>query len=302
MAVRLLYLLFVRLAGWLALLARSSASKDAELLVLRYEVAVLRRQNPKPRLDWADRAVLAALARLLRRHLRMSRLITPQTLLRWHRRMVHRHWAYPHRGGRPPVDIKLAALIEQLARNNPNWATSGSRASCWGWASASGVRGPAGPEAAADPARTAAFQSTSPAPGQAPAATRPRRRHHGTRHRPGGGADTTPHDPRRAHPRVRAGRMMCLVSAVASQVNDGDEVPEPYRPPYSNDHAVLTRQGGDRARRPPEVSGDLLPRHLTSAPEPGTTLVRDLPVSAACLSGRQTRRCGWSRGSSPERG
>jgi hypothetical protein len=73
----MLYLMFIRLAGWMALLARSTASKNAELLVLRQEVAVLRRQNPKPRLDWADRAVLAALIRLLPARLRMHRLVTP---------------------------------------------------------------------------------------------------------------------------------------------------------------------------------------------------------------------------------
>jgi transposase InsO family protein len=113
--------MFVRLVSWLALLARSSASKDAELLVLRQEVAVLRRQNPKPKLDWADRMVIAALARLLPRPVRMVRLVTPDTLLRWHRRLVRWRWTYPHQGGRPPVDARLAVLIEQMARQNPGW-------------------------------------------------------------------------------------------------------------------------------------------------------------------------------------
>ena len=111
----MLYLIFVRLAGWMALVARSSASKDAELLVLRQEVAVLRRQNPKPKLDWADRAVLAALIRLLTKASRMSRLVTPDTLLRWHRRLVRWRWTYPSCAGRPPVDARHAALIENAA-------------------------------------------------------------------------------------------------------------------------------------------------------------------------------------------
>jgi len=119
--VRLIYRFAVAMLSWLALLARSSASKNAEILVLRQEVAVLRRANPRPRLDWADRAVLAALSRILPRGLRLHRIVTPGTLLRWHRRMVTRKWTQPRAPGRPPLDDSLAELIVRLASQNRTW-------------------------------------------------------------------------------------------------------------------------------------------------------------------------------------
>ena len=121
MLFRLLYLLMVRLFAWVALLARSGASKDVEILVLRHEVAVLRRQVVRPKPDWADRAVIAALARLLPRHLRVHRIVTPGTLLAWHRRIVKNKWTYPNTTGRPPVSEEIRQLVQQLARQNPRW-------------------------------------------------------------------------------------------------------------------------------------------------------------------------------------
>jgi putative transposase len=120
-SLHLLYLIFTRLCGWLVLLGRSPASKNAELLVLRHEVAVLRRTNPRPKLDWADRAVLAALIRLLPRRLQMHRLVTPGTVLRWHRRLVRKKWTYPNGTGRPPVSTEITTLIERLATENSSW-------------------------------------------------------------------------------------------------------------------------------------------------------------------------------------
>ena len=122
MAFRLAYLIFARVLSWLALLARSDAAKDVEILVLRHEVAVLRRNNPRPRMSWLDRAVLSALSKLLPPPLRQLRLVSPRTLLRWHARLVAHRWTYPHRQpGRPPTATPIRALVLRMARENPGW-------------------------------------------------------------------------------------------------------------------------------------------------------------------------------------
>jgi len=120
-SLRLSYLIFRQVLGLILLLGRSSSTKDVELLVLRHEVAVLRRTNPRPRMDWADRAIFAGLSRRLPRRLHCHRLVTPNTILRWHRRLVRRKWTYPSRLGRPPINDVLAALVVRMARENPGW-------------------------------------------------------------------------------------------------------------------------------------------------------------------------------------
>ena len=133
MALGLVYQALVRLLSWLVLLARSDTAKDVEILVLRHEVAVLRRTNPRPRMDWADRAVFAALILRLPRALRCHRLVTANTILRRHRHLVRRRWTYPNRTGRPPTDDVLAALVVRMAQGCgvpevvPGLMTSGDR-------------------------------------------------------------------------------------------------------------------------------------------------------------------------------
>ena len=120
MLSKLAYLTLCRSIQLLALLARGDTTKDLEILVLRYQLAVLRRQVARPKLQPADRALLAALSRVLPRSRWSCFFAKPDTLLRWHRRLVAGAWTYPHRGtGRPPLDQELQQLIIRLASENP---------------------------------------------------------------------------------------------------------------------------------------------------------------------------------------
>ena len=116
------YLVISALLRLLIARRRSDFAKDIELLVLRHQLAVLRRQQPRPPLRAADRAFLAAFARLLPPRRRQGLIVTPQTLLRWHRELVRRKWTQrPRSFGRPPIERRVRELVLRLARENPRW-------------------------------------------------------------------------------------------------------------------------------------------------------------------------------------
>ena len=167
MTLRLLYLIVIRVFGWLALPGRGQAFKDAEILMLRHEVAVLRRQVARPRPDWTDRAVMSALARLLPAALRAQRLVTPGTLLAWHRRLVAHSWTYPT--GRDGL---------RLARRSRTWCCGsrgrtrpGGTAGCtanWFVSATPSARRPCGESCAATTARLPAIWTPPGADSSAP--------------------------------------------------------------------------------------------------------------------------------------
>jgi putative transposase len=116
------YLALRRVLELMVLCWRSADAKEIEILVLRHQLAVLRRQHPRPQLQPQDRALLTALSRLLPRRRWSIFVVTPQTLLRWHRRMVRRRWTYPTLPrGRPSVPQQVQTLIVRLASENPRW-------------------------------------------------------------------------------------------------------------------------------------------------------------------------------------
>src|SRR3954469_17087948 len=123
MALRLIYLMFSKVLGWIVLPIRSDTTKDIEVLVLRHQLAVLQRRTPRPRMSWTDRALTSALTRLLPVRRRLGLLVTPATILRWHRQLIAGRWTptKPARPGRPAIPAGVRALVIRLATENPTW-------------------------------------------------------------------------------------------------------------------------------------------------------------------------------------
>ena len=140
MLPRLAYLMLCRSIQLLALLARGDGAKDLEILLLRHQLTVLRRQTPRPKLEPADRAPLAAVSRVLPRTCWSCFLVRPETLLRWHRHLVNGAWTYPQHGpGRPPLDPEVQQLIVRLAKENPNQRVQ-ENCCAWGAGFSSAIR------------------------------------------------------------------------------------------------------------------------------------------------------------------
>jgi hypothetical protein len=119
-ALMLIYRMFTQLLSWMTLSARSNTTKEIEILVLRHQLAVLQRRTPRPRISWTDRALIAALTRLLPVRRRLGLIVTPATILRWHRQLVTNRWTMPHaRPGRPAIPGGLRRLVLRLATENP---------------------------------------------------------------------------------------------------------------------------------------------------------------------------------------
>ena len=108
----MIYLMFAKLLGWIVLSVRSDTTKDVEILVLRHQLAVLKRRTPRPQIGWTDRALIAALARLLPAYRRLGLIVTPSTILRWHRQLLTRHWTTPPvRPGHPAIPAEVRGLV-----------------------------------------------------------------------------------------------------------------------------------------------------------------------------------------------